>query len=58
MTPLAMSAANGGVEEPSAYTSVECREAANIDAVGKYEPKLTENGIPADVLRSSSRATT
>ena len=50
MTPLAMSAANGGVEEPSAYTSVERREAANIDAVGKYEPKLTENGIPADVL--------
>lgn len=50
MTPLAVSAANGGVEEPSAYTSVERREAANIDAVGKYEPKLTENGIPADVL--------
>lgn len=45
-----MSAANGGVEEPSAYTSVERREAADIDAVGKYEPKLTENGIPADVL--------
>lgn len=34
----------------SAYTSVERREAADIDAVGKYEPKLTENGIPADVL--------
>lgn len=50
MTPLAVSAANGGVEGPSAYTSVERREAANIDAVGKYEPKLTENGIPADVL--------
>ena len=50
MTPLSVSAANGGVEEPSAYTSVERREAANIDAVGKYEPKLTENGIPADVL--------
>lgn len=50
MTPLAVSAANGGVEEPPAYTSVERREAANIDAVGKYEPKLTENGIPADVL--------
>ncbi|WP_443657393.1 sugar transferase [Ellagibacter isourolithinifaciens] len=50
MTPLAVSAANGGVEEPSAYTSVERREAADIDAVGKYEPKLTENGIPADVL--------
>ena len=50
MTPLTMSAANGGVEEPSAYTSVERREAADIDAVGKYEPKLTENGIPADVL--------
>ena len=50
MMSLAMSAANGGVEEPSAYTSVERREAADIDAVGKYEPKLTENGIPADVL--------
>ena len=50
MTPLSVSAANGGVEEPSAYTSVERREAANSDAVGKYEPKLTENGIPADVL--------
>ena len=50
MTQLAVSAANGGVEEPPAYTSVERREAADIDAVGKYEPKLTENGIPADVL--------
>lgn len=50
MAPLAVSAANGGVGEPSAYTSVERREAADIDAVGKYEPKLTENGIPADVL--------
>ncbi len=50
MTPLAVSAANGSVDEPSAYTSVERREAADIDAVGKYEPKLTENGIPADVL--------
>lgn len=47
---LTVLAANGGVEEPSAYTSVERREAADIDAVGKYEPKLTENGIPADVL--------
>ena len=45
-----MSAANVGVEEPSVYTSVERREAADIEAVGKYEPKLTENGIPADVL--------
>ena len=50
MTPLSVSAANGGVEDPSAYTSVERREAADIDAVGTYEPKLTENGIPADVL--------
>ncbi len=50
MTPLAVSAANDSVEEPSVYTSVERREAADIDAVGKYEPKLTENGIPADVL--------
>lgn len=58
MTPLAVSAANGSVDEPSAYTSVERREAADIDAVGKYEPKLTENGIPRMCLRSSSQATT
>lgn len=25
-------------------------EAAQVDRAGKYEPKLTENGIPADVL--------
>ena len=43
-------ATNGGFEETSAYTYAERREAADIDAVGKYEPKLTENGIPADVL--------
>lgn len=28
----------------------ERHEAAVVDAVGKYEPKLSENGIPADVL--------
>ena len=28
----------------------ERKAAAEIDSVGKYEPKLTENGIPADVL--------
>lgn len=28
----------------------ERKVAAEIDSVGKYEPKLTENGIPADVL--------
>ena len=28
----------------------ERQAAAEIDSVGKYEPKLTENGIPADVL--------
>ena len=31
-------------------TRSERREAAGLYAVGKYEPKLTENGIPADVL--------
>ena len=31
-------------------TRSERREAADLYAVGKYEPKLTENGIPADVL--------
>lgn len=45
-----VSATNGGFEETSAYTCAERREAADISAVGKYEPKLTENGIPADVL--------
>ena len=31
-------------------TRAERREAADLYTVGKYEPKLTENGIPADVL--------
>ena len=31
-------------------TRSERREAADLYTVGKYEPKLTENGIPADVL--------
>ena len=51
MAPMAVvPATNGGFEEASAYTCTERREAADIDAVGKYEPMLTENGIPADVL--------
>ena len=51
MAPMAgVPATNGGFEETSTYTCAERREAADIDAVGKYEPKLTENGIPADVL--------
>ena len=36
--------------EGAAYSCKERREAAEVDAVGKYEPKLTENGIPVDVL--------
>ena len=32
------------------YSSTERREAADVDLTGKYEPKLSENGIPADVL--------
>lgn len=31
-------------------TRSERREAADLYTAGKYEPKLTENGIPADVL--------
>ena len=31
-------------------TRAERREAADLYTVGKYEPKLAENGIPADVL--------
>lgn len=37
----------------SATAAVTCesrREAAKLHNVGKHEPKLTENGIPADVL--------
>lgn len=34
----------------SGIRRAERYEAAEVDAVGKYEPKLTENGIPADVL--------
>ena len=34
----------------SGISRAERHEAAEVDAVGKYEPKLTENGIPADVL--------
>ena len=37
----------------AATAAVACesrREAAKLQNVGKHEPKLTENGIPADVL--------
>lgn len=33
-----------------AVTLEERREAAKLNSVGKHEPKLSENGIPADVL--------
>lgn len=32
------------------YSHENRREAARVDATGKYEPKLTENGIPDEVL--------
>lgn len=34
----------------TAVTYESRREAAKLHNVGKHEPKLTENGIPADVL--------
>lgn len=36
--------------EDTAYGNEIRHEAAQVDKAGKYEPKLTENGIPADVL--------
>lgn len=36
--------------EDAAYGNEVRREAAQVNEAGKYEPKLTENGIPADVL--------
>lgn len=36
--------------EGTAYGNEARREAAQVDKAGKYEPKLTENGIPSDVL--------
>lgn len=33
-----------------AVTLEDRREAAKLNNAGKHEPKLTENGIPADVL--------
>lgn len=36
--------------EDTAYGKEIRHEAAQVDKAGKYEPKLTENGIPADVL--------
>lgn len=32
------------------YSHEDRREAVRVDATGKYEPKLTENGIPDEVL--------
>lgn len=39
----------GDAAAPSA-TLKDRREAAKLNNVGKHEPKLSENGIPADVL--------
>lgn len=36
--------------EGTAYGNEARREAAQVDKAGKYEPKLTENGIPSNVL--------
>ena len=36
--------------EDTAYGNEVRREAAQVNEAGKYEPKLTENGIPDDVL--------
>lgn len=36
--------------EDTAYGKEIRHEAAQVDKAGKYEPKLTENGIPVDVL--------
>ena len=33
-----------------AVTLEDRREAAKLNNVGKHEPKLSKNGIPADVL--------
>lgn len=33
-----------------AVTLEDRREAAKLNNVGKHEPKLSENGIPTDVL--------
>ena len=33
-----------------AYDRAKRHEAAIVDAAGKYEPKISENGIPSDVL--------
>lgn len=35
-----------------AVTLEDRRKAAKLNNVGKHEPKLTENGIPADVLEN------
>lgn len=39
-----------GDATPVAVAQVDRRRATKLQNVGKYEPKLTENGIPADVL--------
>lgn len=38
------------VDSSMSYSHAERRGAADADRAGKYEPKLTENGIPVDVL--------
>ncbi len=43
---VAESAADASVAEPLEVR----REAAKVDAAGRYEPHLSENGIPCDVL--------
>lgn len=44
-----VSSVNESVEDTAYGTEIR-REAAQVDKAGKYEPKLTENGIPSDVL--------
>lgn len=39
-----------GDATPVAVAQADRRRATKLQNVGKYEPKLTENGIPADVL--------
>lgn len=42
----------------AAVTLEDRREAAKLNNVGKHEPKLSENGVPADVLESCCPVTT
>lgn len=41
-----------------AVTLEDRREAAKLNNVGNHEPKLSENGIPADVLENCCPVTT